>query len=366
MTEVLARKAVRLICTADWHIDRAAWRRRDIVGDSYHSLKQIVDLAIAERGILLAAGDLYDTADPDPESVGVVHRQCDRLEAAGVPLLFVVGQHERHRANGTWIGSHRWPTYVGDGRVVELAGLRFQGFDWTPASRVADDLLSRIDSTVDVLLLHQVAKELMGVDAEVSLADVPGDSLIVIGDYHVSCVFRVGRHVVVSPGSISLRAIDESPTKFAFVAANAGDDWSVVGRELRTRRVLRFAGDYVDSLVAAIDAADWDSGDDDAVLKPIAHVVSGDRSPDAARRLADVVGDRAHLILRTAVGGPEAAGPTPVAGFRSLEEAVRGASPAGDLAGELVLTLLRAGGRDLAAVLDDSRSRFVSGFDDRR
>src|SRR5690606_25230151 len=132
--------------TSDWHIAPGAWKHKGVLGDAKYALEQVVDWCVRHRAPLLAAGDLFDVDDPDPGSVRLVHEQCDRLRAADVPLVYTVGQHERRR-EGTWMGTHPWPDYVGDGSSIVLpvatgARVVVRGFDWTPAADVPT-LLSR-------------------------------------------------------------------------------------------------------------------------------------------------------------------------------------------------------------------------------
>ncbi|HAI20311.1 MAG TPA: DNA repair exonuclease [Clostridiales bacterium UBA8153] len=92
---------MRILHLADLHLgwhpgwlgDRAKARQRE--RDSL--LERAVDYAVASvHGIRLViiAGDLFETHQPEPGLVGAVLRQLRRLEAAGVQLVTVPGNHD--------------------------------------------------------------------------------------------------------------------------------------------------------------------------------------------------------------------------------------------------------------------------------
>jgi len=335
----------------------------------------VVDYCLENGTPLLAAGDLYDVDDPDPESVAFVHRQCDRLQAAGIPLLFTVGQHERHRSGGTWMGTHPWPTHAGDGRTVEVrapGGLLFEvrGFDWAPASEVPA-LLERYAAGPEpnVLMLHQVAKELMGSttsgQCEIALADVPGDAIILIGDYHVSVEKRVADHRVYSPGSLALQEIDADPRK----------SFWVLDTELRASRVPipgRPVAHYTISEMGDLDAflADrpWEAlaplaeGLPEELRRPIVSVSYPDELPAARKRLVEALSGEVHLFDRPVGAG--ASGRLEVAeaprGASRLEEALDAAAPRDSAVHALLSRLLKAERRDLPAELEAARREFLA------
>jgi len=76
-----------------WLEDRAGARQRE--RDSL--LERAVNYAVASPngiGLVLIAGDLFETHQPEPGLVGTVLRQLRRLEAAGVQLVTVPGNHD--------------------------------------------------------------------------------------------------------------------------------------------------------------------------------------------------------------------------------------------------------------------------------
>jgi DNA repair exonuclease SbcCD nuclease subunit len=92
---------MRVLHLADLHLgwyprwlgDRAKGRQRE--RDSV--LERAVDYAVASPhgiGLVIIAGDLFETHQPEAGLVGMVLRQLRRLEASGVQLVTVPGNHD--------------------------------------------------------------------------------------------------------------------------------------------------------------------------------------------------------------------------------------------------------------------------------
>lgn len=364
-----------LACTSDWHIAEGAWKHKGVLGDAKYALEQVVDHCVRNGTPLLAAGDLFDVDDPDPGSVRFVHRQCDRLQAAGIPLLFTVGQHERRR-EGTWMGTHPWPTHVGDGRCVTVEApngraVTVRGFDWTPASTVPDMLAAAADGPpVDVLMLHQVCKELMGSSTsgqcELSLADVPGDAILLVGDYHVAMAKTVGRHLVVSPGSLALQEVDADPRK-SFYVLDAAEGGALDPRRvpLKGRPVAHFEVAELHELDGFLGDRPWEAlfGGDDLpqhLRRPIVSVTFPQELAGAHRRLLEALEKDVHYFAK-AVATPKGRGEEQAApGAANLEEALDAAVPRDSPVHALLSRLFRADPKDLGGELAEARSEFFS------
>jgi predicted phosphodiesterase len=287
------------ILTSDWHIAEGAWKHRDIKGDAYHSLEQIVFYATQHDLPILAAGDLYDTSDPDPGSVAFVRRQLDQLEAGGLHLYYTEGQHEHHRSGGSWLGVHHWPIHLRRNYALVDKRLSVYGFDWTPAQHLPA-AIAEIPADVDLIMCHQVWSEfkVSGSNAEGKLADIPGGALILTGDYHVTKILTAGAHTVLSPGSIAIQSIDEDPNKFFFVLH---DDMTLHPVQLKTRKVAHFQvmsqGDLDQFLVDQPWLSLLESPDLPPNLqKPLVSVTFDAEIPLVVRRLTDALGSVVHYF----------------------------------------------------------------------
>ena len=146
MLDASAAAPVRLLVSGDLHLGRAPTRVP--VGDRGLSVEAVVralvDRAVEQRvDAVVLTGDLADADNRLFEAYGVLERQLRRLSAAGVPLVFVAGNHDHDVAGrladalgGAEAGVHllgrgqRWETTElrRDGRaVLRLAGWSFAG-----------------------------------------------------------------------------------------------------------------------------------------------------------------------------------------------------------------------------------------------
>jgi DNA repair exonuclease SbcCD nuclease subunit len=139
---------VRLLHLADLHLgwqpsgwpaQRAAERRRRRDG----VLERAVDVALAEGAhLVIVAGDLFDTFDPDPECVEAALGQLRRLEDRGVLVLTVPGNHDEitygasvyRRQRDGWPGllvAEPAPAHLATvelaGETVHLYGMAYSG-----------------------------------------------------------------------------------------------------------------------------------------------------------------------------------------------------------------------------------------------
>ncbi|MGR3492811.1 MAG: metallophosphoesterase family protein [Shimia sp.] len=93
----------RLLHTADLHLDSplASLALRDetlaqrVATASRTALTRITDLAIAEGCVaVLIAGDLFDRSVHAPSTAAFVQRQFERLDAAGIDVVLIHGNHD--------------------------------------------------------------------------------------------------------------------------------------------------------------------------------------------------------------------------------------------------------------------------------
>lgn len=309
------------VASADWHLCRSAWRRSGIDGDAAYGLRQVVDLCLALDVPLLAAGDLLDTTDPDPDDVRVVREQMQRMEAAALRVFYVQGQHELDRERPWLSAIHAWPVHVGDpSESHDFCGrLRIRGLDWQPAGRLQEELAKPRGDKADVLLCHQAWQDFMGDDgsrSEGAFAEVR-DHFVLTGDYH--------RHVVAtytplggpsvsgtaySPGSTHMTSIDERERKGVFLFSKTDDMDCHFGLRadsvwLRSRPVRRFAvtdeGELEELLTHGLPMALEDAAAEAADLpehlrRPLVRVIYAADIPGALRRLEAARRNLFHLF----------------------------------------------------------------------
>lgn len=99
---------IRLLHFADLHLGVENYGRIDPqtglfsrLTDFLHSLDQIVDHALEqEMDLVIFAGDAYKSRDPSPTYQREFAKRIQRLSAAGVPTVLVVGNHDTPNALG--------------------------------------------------------------------------------------------------------------------------------------------------------------------------------------------------------------------------------------------------------------------------
>lgn len=295
------------IFSADWHLSKLTWTDRpEIVGDSYNSVTQIVDLALRLRAPLFAAGDLFDKRSPDTESVVFMCRQMDRLQAADIPLYYIQGQHELRTP--PWLSVHHWPTHLHQ-RSVVIDGLRIYGLDWTPRGELQRQL-DQVPADTDVLLCHQVWTELMGGvgQQDGAISDVSFARFVLTGDYHKtlvrSCEGKTGPVQLYSPGSVSVRKIDEPVDKHVFVCSvDADRNVCGVASGLVTRSFLSWSASTVEELDARCAAA-RQLPEQDPDSRPVVRLTYLDSLPDVLSRFTAATENRLHVFYNL-VSRPE-------------------------------------------------------------
>jgi hypothetical protein len=310
------------VLTADLHLGtRGPWPSRpEIAGDAEYSFTQIVDYAVSkEARCIVAAGDLFDSAQPDPKTMRFFARQMDVLQDAGVGFYFIQGNHEK-RIPVAWADIHEWPVLL-HGKLVDIdaSGFRMYGINSVSSARLQEEL--RHVPRCELLVTHQLWEEVADLGAALcqgSLRDIPPKTeLVLTGDVHIARDFRVdttaGHRVrVLSPGSTSMRKIDEDPDKsfYSLTLSGMADGYKIESIPFRTRPVWTAAPlDTSSHLKDALDRVI-----DKRLVKvarqvkrlpldlqvPLVHFTVCRELADqgAIEAIREKIGDRAHLFFR--------------------------------------------------------------------
>lgn len=252
----------------DLHLAAGAWRSMPGVrGDAYASFRQIVDEAVKEKPLFVVlGGDVFDARTPPPDACHVFIAGCAALEAAGVRVAFIQGQHERSSARDPddpkktmpWC-SALWPGCLwmekGGYRGTKLDGKRkdsprLAGCDNRPGAEM-QEWLGKVPENVDVLILHQSLKGVGGGDWDLDPAWVPPTvQLVLLGDIHIPYEETVGTTRFVYSGSTAMHSVDE-PLDKSFLKVMP--DLSVVRAPLKTRPFLELSVRSRADLAAAVE-----------------------------------------------------------------------------------------------------------------
>ena len=311
------------VFTADLHLEDGAWSTRpSIYGDAYYSFAQIVDYCIANTLPLVLGGDVLEKKSNAARPIAKLCDGLSRMQAAGLKVSYSQGNHEYDR-NAPWLSVHPWPVHMHT-LSVEISGCLVHGLDWLPRGEI-QEAFKNVPEGTDILITHQVWEDFMkGLGrTECTLADVHNVQTILAGDFHVTAtvdgVNANGQPIeMLSPGSICMQDLGESPDKWFFViCAQPGARFHFERKALQTRPFAKYTvadQEYLDQLCAGALSADIShlvaqttpemrvAGID----KPIVRIKFDKSLPDAFLRLTTAVGDSAHLFCEALADKPGA------------------------------------------------------------
>jgi len=222
---------------ADSHLDLQTWANRPrIQGDSLWSFDYIINRACElDVGVIIGAGDLIDVKKPPAAIAQFIRQRLQKVRECGITFAFIQGQHELSR-DVPWFSAIDDHTEHLDGNILIIGNaIEVYGLDWRPGSQLKAAL--ETVPPVDLLVMHQVWRDFMGENcsAEGSFADVPPVPLLLTGDFHTTIDAQYGKLRVLSPGSTSLRSVNEPADKHFFVLYDNGE---VVTETIPTRQKL--------------------------------------------------------------------------------------------------------------------------------
>lgn len=293
---------------ADTHLADGAWSSRPaICGDSYFSLKQIIDYCIANMLPLVIGGDVLDVKRNLAPPVQRLCEQMSRMQTAALPVYYTQGQHELDR-NITWMSVHPWPQHV-NRTAFAIGDVRLYGIDWLPRGDI-QTAFQEVPAVTDILVCHQVWKNLMKNIGrpECELADVHAVKYVLTGDFHITTI-EVSPNAqgeptqLVSPGSTCMQDISENPEKSFYLVSKTADGFSFDRQYLATRRFKSYqvtdqatldtlcAGQFISDIKSMLDPTLPEE-----IRKPLVRVKFDKHLPDAHLRISTAVGEFAHLF----------------------------------------------------------------------
>jgi DNA repair exonuclease SbcCD nuclease subunit len=204
---------MKLIHIADTHLGLAAFSRLDPESGMNMREKQIydnflkaVDEIIQQKpGVLVHAGDLFDTVKPKTRAYTTVLEALERLHAAGIPVIIIAGNHSMVKTRYTTspyevLGYH-------PSQVTAAYKFRYEKFEWQDTVfhlipnmlrvedyRVAYDQIELSKNHINVLVTHGLATQIKD-KRLATVAEHELDSTILsenfdyiaLGHYHRQC-----------------------------------------------------------------------------------------------------------------------------------------------------------------------------------
>ncbi len=287
---------LRILHLADLHLgwtpkglpsDQAAARRerRDAM------LAQAVDLALAEQvDLVLIAGDLFESYRPSAATLALALQQLGRLQAAGVALVTVPGNHdELSYAQSVYrVEAARWPGLLVTrpdpglvrsisikGQDVHLSGLAYVG-GLTRAHRPIGDWRRGDEHGLHLAIAHGTllrSGSVFGGERSLPIDQAAlgaaGFDYVALGHIHVPQTIELGRGPAVYPGCVGGKGLDDL----------GATHWTLVEWQDGRSRVMQLPAMVQPMRLQEVDLGDFD---DVAALEDALSVMA---DPDAMLRL---------------------------------------------------------------------------------
>lgn len=306
---------IDMVVTTDNHMQASAWTGRQIVGDAEHALEQAVDYAVRRKAkAVLQLGDANDRQSVRSYVVGVWVRQLRKLEAAGIPFLYIRGNHDFD--DPPFFAAFPNTVHLHN-KVVDVGNRKVTGLDSTPCAEMPAAMAAM--PYADVACFHQMWHDNSPypMDHEPKLVDLPPYPLVLSGDLHQTLIKDVSRPDgsvtrFVSPGSMSMQAINEPVEKYFFTVDSDGK----LGRvRIRSRPVVCLPEVHttgeVDAMIAGLPlaAATAAAGAKDLpehLRQPLVRIFHAPGLGHVESRAKRAVGNAAHIFVsELAVRGDE-------------------------------------------------------------
>jgi len=229
---------VRFIHLADLHLgarpaylgERADERSRDFEA----AFKRAVDFACDPSNaidLVLIAGDLFDSHNPEERLVALAESQFQRIADAGIRAVLISGTHDSYRYPDCIYRMRTFPgvDLLNDPNIakphtiaIRDVPVHLYGMSWDPrVSRPPYDEFKRQDLPgIHIALLHGSIKgnpewELESRDIPLSLEQLgqTGMHYVALGHYHNFREERPGGVTVVYPGTLEGRKFGENGPK---------------------------------------------------------------------------------------------------------------------------------------------------------
>jgi DNA repair exonuclease SbcCD nuclease subunit len=332
----------RVIHTGDTHVGYRQYHSPERRQDFLDAFEGVIDDAVSGADgpavdAVVHAGDLFHDRRPDlPDLLGVLSA-LRRLDAADVPFLAIVGNHEATRGSqwldlfenlGLATRLDEEPTVVGD--------TAFYGLDHVPRSR-RDDLdydfaPPPADAEATALVAHGLFTPFPHADwdteALLDAATVDFDAVL-LGDNHVADTAQVADTWVTYCGSTERASADERDARGYNLVESGADAGGSATVDIRRRSLDTRPFAFVDVELAAGEGVErvrervreYDLDDAVAVVS-----ITGDGDPVTPAAVEDAALEEGALLARVtdhrAVGG-DTTEATPDVDFADPDAAVR-------------------------------------------
>ncbi len=292
----------RVIHTGDTHLGYRQYHRPERREDFLDAFRRVAEDAVEDDvDALVHAGDLFHDRRPDlPDILGTLSVLRD-LDAAGVPFLAIVGNHETKR-DAQWLDlfeSLGLATRLGD-EPVTVGDTAFYGLDFVPRSQ-RDDLdydFESHDAAHSALVAHGLFEpfEYADWDTERLLQESTVDfDAVLLGDNHKPQKAQVEDTWITYCGSTERASADEREDR-GYNIVEFDEQVSIRRRGLPTREFVFVEvelgeGEGVERVRERVGQHDLD----DAVV--VVHV-EGEGEPVAPASIEEYADEEGALVAR--------------------------------------------------------------------
>lgn len=247
---------IRIVFTSDNHLNRYyAKMTRDQLRERRKRIRQAfretVDFAIKQNvQFYLHGGDLFDNPDPNPLELAYVAREFKRMQAHGIKILAISGNHDMPRYAGESATPIRiyqeldalrvfgkrteveFETFDIDGTRIAIGGLAPD-----PRAEAGSDPLEGVEihppeADVTLLMLHGGVEDAVppgfeeGVFKKSTIAALKKIDYFLVGDIHFTNKLSVEHATVLIPGSTERLTFGEIKNEpgFYYLELDAGNE----------------------------------------------------------------------------------------------------------------------------------------------
>jgi len=255
--------SVRVLHLADLHLGAAfpsmGERGQERARDFLNAFLRAVEFAAGPEhpvDLVVIAGDLFDTHDPDESLVFRVEAAIERLAKADVPVFLVPGTHDAHSYRRSIYRRLRVPegSYVFvdptltpspalsiRGETVRLYGV---AYDPSVSARPLSGFRPADGADWHIAILHAALQDsptwkIRTTDLPIDRSEIAASGLhyLALGHYHNYAEVREGGSVAVYPGTLEGRKFGENGPRYLVVATIGRDGVSVERTPWNTRTV---------------------------------------------------------------------------------------------------------------------------------
>jgi len=262
--------SVRILHLADLHLGAAfpnlgehgAERTRDFL----NAYLRAVDFAAGEPkpvDLVVIAGDLFDTHDPDEGLVFQVETSLEKLTKAKVPVVLVPGTHDAYSYRRSVYRRLRLPEGAhllssprlapGPRLTIQDETVQLYGIAYDPAvsARPLSEFTRSGVADYHVALLHGALQDnptwkIRPSDLPIERSEIAasGLSYLALGHYHNFVEVREGGSVAVYPGTLEGRKFGEDGARYLLVATLSRGNVSLERKPWNTRTLSQVSIDF--------------------------------------------------------------------------------------------------------------------------